>query len=267
MTATEFGVYGLLAQKNIEQNNQLRKNLQNIENRVVPELSEAPKKEHHLVCYEYEHAGKKRVRVARNQLKEIESKDSIQHQYQENPAKKFKPGTEKKYGWLRDAEKFLQIKCPNPIMLWNKIRKMHPYRFYGVVFNNTAQTEIEFLNEEQLREKYRRDSDELLKILKKNNDKDAELPEKLLAFKNLCLADEDEAVAKCLMNSKDGKYELKKIIEETIRAIAEEHEAPDENAKDGSSFKVEDIVKFVSNHVWNFSNTVNVYNTTNIHTK
>lgn len=53
MIATEFGVYGLLAKKNMEENNKLCQNLQNVENRIILNMENRPDKEQYAACYEY----------------------------------------------------------------------------------------------------------------------------------------------------------------------------------------------------------------------
>nr|WIE95297.1 hypothetical protein [Microctonus hyperodae filamentous virus] len=95
MTLTEFGVQGLLAKDNIEDNEKLRANLRRVKNRVIPELSERPEKEHYAVCYEYEKRGNKRIRVTRNQLAEIQVRDKIMEQCRENPARLIQETNEK----------------------------------------------------------------------------------------------------------------------------------------------------------------------------
>jgi len=86
MTVTEFGVYGLLAKKNIEDNDKLCQNLQQIENRIVLNMENQLDKEQYTVCYL--HSNNKRTRIARNQFKEIKVRDQIMDQYRENPAKR-----------------------------------------------------------------------------------------------------------------------------------------------------------------------------------
>nr|WIE95337.1 hypothetical protein [Microctonus hyperodae filamentous virus] len=251
MTLTEFGVQGLLAKDNMADNDELRANLRRVKNRVIPELSERPEKEHYTVCYEYEKKGAKRIRVTRTQLTEVERRDKIIEQYKDNPTKKNRA---KQYEWLEGADKFLQIKCPNPISLWIKIRQLHPHECYGFKFTNRANTEIEFLNEDEIREKYRAD----MEMCKKND----KANDKIIAnFQALQLLNEDDAVAKCLTPSLEAKDRLARLIQETIEQIKNEAEPQTEAKRTVESYTPEDIVGFVKNYTFNIGNTINiVYN-------
>nr|WIE95284.1 hypothetical protein [Microctonus hyperodae filamentous virus] len=198
MTLTQFGLQGLLARDNIADNDELRSNLRAVKDRVIPEMSTCPEKEHFVVGYEYETNGRKRMRVTRNQRVEIDKRDKIIQHNLENPTKKI---CIKQYPWLADADKIFQVKCPNAISLWIKIRELQPHKCYGFKFTNRARTEIEFLDEDEIREKYRADV-----IMCEKNEK---CNEKLIEyFQSLKLEDEDDAVKKCVTPTLEAKEQF-----------------------------------------------------------
>lgn len=112
-------------------------------------------KQHYIVCYEYACAisGRKRVRIARNQWISIRTLDRM------IKARHASSAMLQKYGdWLLQRPvKFLQIKCPNSIELWNLVRELYPHKFYGFIFTNKSCAEIELLSRDQLLEKYHQD--------------------------------------------------------------------------------------------------------------
>ncbi|AAM95045.1 BRO-B [Mamestra configurata nucleopolyhedrovirus B] len=146
-TMIQFGVNTLLAEDNIKQNEKLRARIGSVSGRVVPCIENRPEKEHYVTCYDRTVNGRKRIRVRRSQYAEIEVCDKMCDQLKLNPTKKFKSA---RYEWLKDSEKFVQIKCPNPVTLWVKLKDTFPHICYGFKFVNTTKTEIEFLDEQEL---------------------------------------------------------------------------------------------------------------------
>ncbi|AOW41486.1 bro [Trichoplusia ni granulovirus LBIV-12] len=206
MTMMQFGVSTLLAQDNIKQNEEMRASISAASDRLVPSIANRPEKEHYVTCYDRTVNGRKRIRVTRTQYAEVEQCDKMVEQFKKNPAKKFRS---KRYGWLKDSEKFLQIKCPNPVTLWVAIKDLYPHICYGFNFVNQIKTEIEFMDEDELRQKYRND----VLMCERNLKKDAD---EIARFKKLGLKNEQDAVDKCLTSSLDAKDKVGKIIEKMI---------------------------------------------------
>ncbi|QWO71557.1 BRO [Orgyia pseudotsugata single capsid nuclopolyhedrovirus] len=116
MTMTQFAVNALLARDNIEENQQMRQTFNDISGRVVPPMTEHPQKMEYIAGYERTTAeGKRRIRVTRTQLNEVQQCDRVIEQYQsaDEPASK-----SKRYAWLRGSNRFLLAQCPNPVALW-----------------------------------------------------------------------------------------------------------------------------------------------------
>ncbi|AMF83809.1 bro-A [Cnaphalocrocis medinalis granulovirus] len=217
MTMTQFAVNALLAKDNIEENHQLRQTLTDISSRVVPELKEQPHKEEYITGYERMVNGKRRIRMCRSQLHEIEQQDKVIQRYRENEgtskAKRSKPS--KRYAWLRDSEKFLQLKCPNPVMVWLKVRADQPHMFYGLRYTNKLKTEMEVLNEQELCIKYKND----MLMCKQNKNIHSKIIEE---FKALNFIDENDCVAKCLTPSVDAKERINTTVESIVENMSKE---------------------------------------------
>ncbi|ACH69487.1 BRO [Pseudalatia unipuncta granulovirus] len=215
-TMTQFAVNALLAKDNIEENQQMRQTLTDISGRVVPELKEQPHKEEYITGYERMVNGKRRIRMCRSQLHEIEQQDKAIQRYRESPEnKRPKMCNSKRYAWLRDSEKFLQLKCPNPVMVWLKVRTDQPHMFYGLRYTNKLKTEMEVLDEQELRAKYRED----VEMCKRNKNIHSKLIEE---FQSLQLVDENDCVEKCLTPSVDAKERINTIVEGIVENMSKE---------------------------------------------
>lgn len=215
-TMTQFAVNALLAKDNIEENQQMRQTLTNVSGRVVPEMKEQPHKEEYITGYERMVNGKRRIRMCRSQLHEIEQQDKAIQRYRESPEnKRPKMCNSKRYAWLRDSEKFLQLKCPNPVMVWLKVRTDQPHMFYGLRYTNKLKTEMEVLDEQELRAKYRED----VEMCKRNKNIHSKLIEE---FQSLQLVDENDCVEKCLTPSVDAKERINTIVEGIVENMSKE---------------------------------------------
>ncbi|AYD68237.1 bro15 [Heliothis virescens ascovirus 3h] len=216
MTMTQFAVNALLAKDNIEENTQMRQTLTNVSGRVVPEMKEQPHKEEYITGYERTVNGRKRIRMCRSQLNEIEQQDKAIQRYRESPDnKRAKVCNSKRYAWLRDSEKFLQLKCPNPVMVWLKVRTDQPHVFYGLRYTNKLKTEMEVLDEQELRTKYRAD----IEMSKRNKNIHSKLIEE---FQSLNLVDEEDCVVKCLTPSVEAKERINAIVEGIVDDMSKE---------------------------------------------
>ncbi|ABO37308.1 Bro14 [Heliothis virescens ascovirus 3e] len=216
MTMTQFAVNALLAKDNIEENTQMRQTLTNVSGRVVPEMKEQPHKEEYITGYERTVNGRKRIRMCRSQLNEIEQQDKAIQRYRESPEnKRANVCNSKRYAWLRDSEKFLQLKCPNPVMVWLKVRTDQPHVFYGLRYTNKLKTEMEVLDEQELRTKYRAD----IEMIKRNKNIHSKLIEE---FQSLNLVDEEDCVVRCLTPSVEAKERINAIVEGIVVDMSKE---------------------------------------------
>ncbi|QBQ01672.1 bro-a [Hyphantria cunea granulovirus] len=219
MSFTQFAVNALLAKDNIEENEQLRQTLTEISGRVVPALTEQPHKEEYITGYERMVNGKRRIRMCRSQLHEIEQQDKAIQRYRDQSAtpnnKRAKVHQSRRYAWLRDSEKFLQLKCPNPVTVWLKVRTDQPHVFYGLRYTNKLKTEMEVLDEAELRAKYRAD----VEMCARNKSIHSKIIEE---FKTLGLANEEDCVTKCLTASVDAKERINSIVENIIEGMSKE---------------------------------------------
>nr|UQV25660.1 hypothetical protein [Spodoptera litura nucleopolyhedrovirus] len=214
MTMTQFAVNALLAKDNIEENDQMRQTLSDLSDRVVPEMTEHPHKEEYITGYERTVNGKRRIRMCRSQLHLIDQQDKAIQRYRETPYPK-RSKMSKRYAWLRDSEKFFQLKCPNPVMVWLKVRTDQPHMFYGLRYTNKLKTEMEILDENELRLKYRTD----IEMCKRNKNIHSKLIEE---FKSLQLIDENDCVAKCLTPSVDAKDRINSIVEKIVEGMSKD---------------------------------------------
>ncbi|ADD73777.1 BRO-D [Lymantria xylina nucleopolyhedrovirus] len=119
MTMTQFAVNALLAKDNIAENEKMRGTLAEVSGRVVPALADRPDKEEYLTGYERTTNGKRKIRMCRSQLNEIQQQDKAAKRYRDEASRPATrsgppPSIPKRYAWLKDSEKFLQLKCPTP---------------------------------------------------------------------------------------------------------------------------------------------------------
>nr|AMO27743.1 BRO-E [Lymantria dispar multiple nucleopolyhedrovirus]QDE14928.1 bro-e [Lymantria dispar multiple nucleopolyhedrovirus] len=154
MTMTQFAVNALLAKDNIEENQQMRNTLNEIKDRVVPPMTEHPRKMEYIAGYERTTAdGKKRIRVTRSQLHEVEQCDKAIERFKNSSRQACDAADEppasksKRYAWLRDSERFLLARCPNPVAVWLMFRAERPHVMYGMKYTNKLKTEMEILDE------------------------------------------------------------------------------------------------------------------------
>ncbi|AAF05174.1 ORF60 [Xestia c-nigrum granulovirus] len=245
-TMTQFAVNALLAKDNIEENERMRQTLTNVSGRVVPEMTEQPHKEEYITGYERIVNGKRRIRMCRSQLHEIEQQDKAIQRYRdetspESSAKRSKPS--KRYAWLRESEKFLQLKCPNPVMVWLKVRTDQPHMFYGLRYTNKLKTEMEVLDEQELRTKYLGD----VVMCQRNKNTHSKLIEE---FKSLNLMDEDDCVAKCLTPSLEAKERINAIVEGIVENMSKDlvPASPQRrHSNAGESYTAEQVVHTMNN--------------------
>jgi prophage antirepressor-like protein len=85
MTMTQFAVNALLAKDNIEENQQMRKTLVEVSDRVVPALSDRPHKEEYITGYERTVNGKRRIRMCRSHIVKNASEELAPSMPQRNP--------------------------------------------------------------------------------------------------------------------------------------------------------------------------------------
>nr|QNH90511.1 bro-c [Mamestra configurata nucleopolyhedrovirus A] len=210
-TMTQFAVNALLAKDNIEENQQMRQTLTNVSGRVVPEMKEQPHKEEYITGYERMVNGKRRIRMCRTQLNEIEQQDkAIQRYRDESTMKRPRMMQSKRYAWLRDSEKFLQLQCPNPVIVWLKVRIEDPYMFEGLRYTNKLKTEMEVLTESELRNKYR----SYIEMCERNKVSNLKI---IKEFKALKCETEEEYVAKCLTPSAQAKERINAVVEKIVK--------------------------------------------------
>jgi hypothetical protein len=109
----------------------------------------------------------------------------------------------------------LQLKCPNPVTVWLKVRTDQPHMFYGLRYTNKLKTEMEVLDETELRAKYRSDAE----MCERNKYTHFKLIEE---FKTLGLTSEEDCVAKCLTPSVEAKERINSIVEGIVEGMSKD---------------------------------------------
>nr|QEE79918.1 bro-c [Mamestra configurata nucleopolyhedrovirus A] len=255
MTMTQFAVNALLAKDNIEENEQMRQTLTKISNRVVPALTEQPHKEEYITGYERMVNGKRRIRMCRTQLNEIEQQDKAIQRYRDESAnKRPKMIQSKRYAWLRDSEKFLQLQCPNPVMVWLKVRIEDPYMFEGLRYTNKLKTEMEVLTEGELRNKYR----SYIEMCERNKVSNLKI---IKEFKALKCETEEEYVAKCLTPSAEAKERINAVVEKIVKKMSDDlmPNSAQRNHNNADTAYTADQVIYTMNNCQNYF-VKNIYN-------
>lgn len=247
MTTLEFGVNALLAKDNILENDQLRASIHSVEDRIIPEMSNQPDKEHYTSFYLYSRNGDVYVIVMRVQLKQAENIEKIQQQLKLNKLKRHKDM--ERYEWLKHAVRIIHEKTPNAISLWNKIKDSFGQICYGFCFENKSMNKFRFYSEQSIREKYRRDA----KMCADNKKQNKALIEK---FKALGFEGEDDAVQKSWTKIPEAKQRLRYMVDEVLKSVKTEI-APKHDAKryDNINYSIEQIVSTVNSYNRNYCNT------------
>nr|ANS70959.1 baculovirus repeated ORF j [Lymantria dispar multiple nucleopolyhedrovirus] len=263
MTMTQFAVNALLAKDNIDENRQMRQTLNDIKDRVVPAMTEHPHKAEYIAGYERTTAeGKRRIRVTRTQLGEVEQCDRAIERFRATNADERQPAAlaaakSKRYAWLRGSNRFLLARCPNPVALWIAFRAEKPHAMYGMKYTNKLRTEMELLDENDLRQKYRQD----VIMCQRNRYAHRKMIEE---FKALGLADEKDCVAKCLTNSLEARERIQAHIEDIIKRCSD-NLAPKEEAKThenaGDVYNAQQLVQAMTCQNYIVKNVFKFYNT------
>nr|WAK98422.1 LdMPNV-ORF73 bro-e [Lymantria dispar multiple nucleopolyhedrovirus] len=267
MTMTQFAVNALLAKDNIEENQQMRNTLNEIKDRVVPPMTERPRKMEYIAGYERTTAdGKKRIRVTRSQLHEVEQCDKAIERFKSSSRQACDAADEppasksKRYAWLRDSERFLLARCPNPVAVWLMFRAERPHVMYGMKYTNKLKTEMEILDEKELREKYRRD----IIMCQRNRHVYGKMIEE---FKALGLESEEDCVTRCLTSSLEAKERIQAHIEDIIKRCNEDLTPKDEaktHENAGNVYNAHHLLQVMNNcHDYTVKNVYNMkfYNT------
>nr|QDH05916.1 Ld-bro-d [Lymantria dispar multiple nucleopolyhedrovirus] len=267
MTMTQFAVNALLAKDNIEENQQMRNTLNEIKDRVVPPMTEHPRKMEYIAGYERTTAdGKKRIRVTRSQLHEVEQCDKAIERFKSSSRQACDAADEppasksKRYAWLRDSERFLLARCPNPVAVWLMFRAERPHVMYGMKYTNKLKTEMEILDEKELREKYRRD----IIMCQRNRHVYGKMIEE---FKALGLESEEDCVKRCLTSSLEAKERIQAHIEDIIKRCNEDLTPKDEaktHENAGNVYNAHHLLQVMNNcHDYTVKNVYNMkfYNT------
>ncbi|AOL56829.1 BRO-C [Chrysodeixis includens nucleopolyhedrovirus] len=251
MSMTQFAVNALLARDNIDENEKLRQTLTSISGRVVPALADRPDKEEYITGYERTVDGRKRIRIGRNQYSEIKQHDRAIQKYQEeatsfagiNAKRSRLTSNLGRYAWLKDSKKFLQLKCANPVTVWLKVRTDQPHMFYGLRYTNKARTEMEVMNENELRDKYRAD----IEMCERNKNINSKM---IKEFNALGFTSEDDCVAKCLTPSSEAKERINTIVEGIVEGM-NKHLVPStpqrRHSNAGETYSAEQVVHTMNN--------------------
>nr|AIX47910.1 BRO-D [Lymantria dispar multiple nucleopolyhedrovirus] len=248
MTMTQFAVNALLAKDNIAENEKMRGTLAEVSGRVVPALADRPDKEEYLTGYERTTNGKRKIRMCRSQLNEIQQQDKAAKRYRDEASRPATrsgppPSIPKRYAWLKDSEKFLQLKCPNPVAVWLKVRMEQPHMFYGLRYTNKLKTEVEVLDERELREKYAKDA----AMCERNKQIHSK---RIDEFRALGLLSADDCVARCLTPGLEAKERIHAVAEDILNKLDADL-APSEPMKThcnaGDVYTTEQLVKTMTN--------------------
>nr|QCQ67324.1 BRO-D [Lymantria dispar multiple nucleopolyhedrovirus]QCQ67484.1 BRO-D [Lymantria dispar multiple nucleopolyhedrovirus]QCQ67643.1 BRO-D [Lymantria dispar multiple nucleopolyhedrovirus] len=248
MTMTQFAVNALLAKDNIAENEKMRGTLAEVSGRAVPALADRPDKEEYLTGYERTTNGKRKIRMCRSQLNEIQQQDKAAKRYRDEASRPATrsgppPSIPKRYAWLKDSEKFLQLKCPNPVAVWLKVRMEQPHMFYGLRYTNKLKTEVEVLDERELREKYAKDA----AMCERNKQIHSK---RIDEFRALGLLSADDCVARCLTPGLEAKERIHAVAEDILNKLDADL-APSEPMKThcnaGDVYTTEQLVKTMTN--------------------
>ncbi|AKR17391.1 BRO-G [Urbanus proteus nucleopolyhedrovirus] len=156
----QLGGTALLVRDTAAYGERLRKRLHMVDGRVVPDIRFTnPDKFHCLVVYYMIVGDALRVMARRIQIAQ-HIKDMKLMEASSTPRRRQrKASTCDEY--VLNGKLLLKRDCPNPLILWNKMREANPLLFYGVRYlNGSTRTECEFMKAKDVAEKYEMENDD-----------------------------------------------------------------------------------------------------------
>lgn len=247
-----YGAMGVVAESNISLNDELAHKLKAVVDRVVPSMTDQPKKEQYISCYKIGD----NVKVTRCQHIEILVRDQVMKRMLKegeeegrSVAKKRKT-YEIKYRWLKGAKKFHQVRCANPVMLWNIVKKSH--MAYGFETTNKTQTEIRFLTKDEIRKKFEEEFTIFQRVVEQTATGDTESctrEEYITAERigDLNLMNTEDAVSKCYTHPDDIEEKFKQVIDDALEEINDQLKVCKEAIRDPTEVEEEDAVEYATN--------------------
>lgn len=247
----EMAKNGLLAQHNIVENDTFRENLKKLVDRVVPKSE--PLKEHYNVCYMYTKKSVTHYKLIRSQLVTIQKYErQMSGQLAPSPAKRARLSD----NWLSTAVEIFRLKSPNPISFWNSVRQRFPEKFYGVRFaNGTANTDIVYLTEEEVRLCYRKDL-EIENTIRRQG-KGKVQTTFVSKFGKFAFIDEDDAVRRCFTAEENTRKQTVSMLEIFREEMQDEIIPQTDAVRDASGFTTINIVNYIQDNITNVTNKDN----------
>jgi hypothetical protein len=200
----ELVVRSVLARDNIAENDKMRESLSRVTGRVVPDLSEMPRKETFLNHCRLPNGERRVIRAQREHIDKV-----------------FEPATSSSrkrkatFDDMAGAEVIRERKCAHPIAMWNRLRTKYSHYMYGIRFTNRSKTRYVPLNEEELLEKYRED----LRMCEKDREKDQE---KIAEFKALGIQDEKDLLRRCFYPDTLSDIEFWRLFDQLSSELDDE---------------------------------------------
>nr|CAC82219.1 Bro13 protein [Spodoptera frugiperda ascovirus 1a] len=226
----QLGGTALLVRDTAAYGERLRNRLNMVNGRVVPDIrTTKPDKFHCLVIYYMVAADVLRMIARRIQIARHTRDVKLTASSSTTPRRRQRR-TSTSDEYLLHGTLLVKRDCPNPLILWNKIRDANPLLFYGVRYiNGTARTECEFMNEAELRAQYESEDEATLAWLK-----------------TLGVSDADECLAMCHMSHEQALARIKRAVDECDDQsviVNEDNRPPD---ADNVSYSPEEVYDAVS---------------------
>lgn len=255
-----LGVERLISRDNIKENDELRALINDVKDRVAPDVSSMPSKESVLAAYRSR--DRRKIQIVRGQRSYVDQIDEVCSSGGGSSVDDKPPGrgvkrslsATRRSQWL-EAEKILDLRCAKPVDLWLIVRKHNALFMYGLEALNTQLTRIRPLLRDELLQKYR---DSLEIMCRKNRFSDVE---KIEEFNRLGIKDENDLIDRCYTDEAEFPEKIRKIIYEAKGMMDREmRERGDGTRPDnvGKLYKLEDVFNILT--VNNNSNSTNNFN-------
>ncbi|AXN77275.1 bro10 [Heliothis virescens ascovirus 3i] len=225
----QLGGTALLVRDTAAYGERLRNRLNMVNGRVVPDIRTTnPDKFHCLVIYYMTVGGVLRLIARRIQIAQHMRDVKLKASSNTPRRRQRRMSTSDEY--LLNGTLLVKRDCPNPLILWNKIRDANPLLFYGVRYvNGTARTECEFMNEAELRVQYESEDETTQAWLK-----------------TLGVSDADECVAQCHVSHEQALARIKRAVDECDDQSVIDNEVNRPPCADTASYTAEEVYDAVS---------------------
>lgn len=222
----QLGFQALIARDNVRENDVFRTTMNNIKNRVAPDMRQRPDKETVLSCRV---TRPRSVRVLRGQRDYVGRRDEMSERRFVRRSVRLSEKINQKRSKcdLRTNVRTSTVHlCANAVQAWLKVRETYPYFFFGMKYRNRAKTEITPLTRTELLIKYNDLQARSRRAYLRNSSVSYDIEE----FRRLKIAGKEDLFERCLFTAID---DLPFEVDRMCKSVVDELNAEIQPNKDG----------------------------------